>query len=211
MPGPHNAKKNKRGRKKKKNHTNSRAHTTTSPSKSPSLAAHTTQDTVPDLSSSPTLTPATPEVHKAECIYPDHCEGVPWKGNNALNPPSSPYGPKDDPTLILLSNPIIHDPGNGPRVKNMQAFLNSSFSQPAWVDDPLCAEFAQREILQMLCTVLPEETALVSPLLFHPSCCENYPISDSRVLSFHISRSACGTTRAGALGGFALPVFACIH
>jgi len=206
MPGPHNAKKSKRGRKKKKNHTNSRAHTTVSSS----LAAHTTNDTVPDLSSSPTLTPATPGVHEAD-IYPEHCEGVSWKGNNTLAPPSSPYGPKDDPTLILLSNPIIHDPGNGPRVKNMQAFLNSSFSQPACVDDPLCAEFAQREILQMLCTVLPEEIALVRPLLLHPLGCAKYPISDSRVPTFHIARSACGTTRAGGSGEFAPPVFACIH
>jgi hypothetical protein len=211
MPGPHNAKKNKRGRKKKKNHTNSRTHTTTSPS----VAVHTELDTVPDLSSSPTLvallTPGTPGVHEAEGIYPDHPEGVPWKGNNVLSPPSSPYGPKDDPTLILLSNPIIHDPGNGPRVKNMRAFLNSSFSQPACMDDPLCAEFAQREILQMLCTVLPEETALVRPLLLHPSGCANHPISDSRVPTFHIARSACGTTKAGASEGFAPPVFACIH
>ena len=210
MPGPHNAKKNKRGRKKKKNHTNSRTHTTTSP-----LAAQTTHDTVPGLSSSPThvtlLTPATPGVHEAEGIYPDHREGVPWKGNNALSPPSSPYGPKDDPTLILLSNPIIHDPGNGPRVKNMRGFLNSSFSQPACMDDPLCAEFAQREILQMLGTVLPEETALVRPLPLHPSDRSNYPISDSRVPTFYIAHSACGTTRVGASGGFALPVFACIH
>jgi hypothetical protein len=207
MPGPHNAKKNRRGRKKKKNHTNSRTQTTTTSS----LAAHTTHDTVPDLSSSPTLTPATPGVHEAEGTYPDHCEGVPWKGNNALAPPSSPYGPKDDPTLILLSNPIIYDPGNGPRVKNVWAFLNSSFSQPAWMDDPLCAEFAQREILQMLCTVLPEEIALVRPLLLHPTGCANYPISDSRVPTFHVACSAFGTTRAGASGGFALPVFVCIH
>jgi hypothetical protein len=207
MPGPHNAKKNKRGRKKKKNHTNSRTHATTSSS----LVAHTTDNTVPVLSSSPTLTPATPGEHEVEGIYPDHREGVTWKGNNAPSPPSSPYGPKDDPTLVLLSNPIIHDPGNGPRVKNMRAFLDSSFSQPAWMDDPLCAEFAQREILQMLCTVLPEETALVRPLLLHPSGCANYPISDSRVPTFHIACSACGTTRAGASGGFAPPVFACIH
>jgi len=77
----------------------------------------------------------------------------------------SPYGPIDDPTLTLLSNPIIHDPGNGPRVRNMHAFLDSSFAQPAWTADPLSAEFAQCEILQMLCTVLPEETALVRPFL----------------------------------------------
>ena len=206
MPGPHNVKKNKRGRKKKKNHTNSRTHTTTSSS----LAEHTTHDTVPDLSSSPTLvtplTPAITGVHEAEGIHPDHREGIPWKGDIALSPPSAPYGPKDDPTLILLSNPIIHDPGNGPRVKNMRAFLNSTFSQPAWVDDPLCAEFAQREILQMLCTVLPEETALVrpSPLVL----CKTIRFL---IPNFHIARSAYGITRAGASAGCAPPVFACIH
>ncbi len=169
MPGPQNAKK-KRGQKKKKNQANSRTHTTAQP-----LATHTIDNTVPDISSSPTLvtllTPDTPEVHDAEGVYPDHREGVPWKKNGAPYPPGSPYGPKDDPTLTLLSNPIIHDPGNGPRVKNMRAFLDSSFSQPAWTDNPLCAEFAQREILQMLCTVLPEETALVRPLLLHPFRC----------------------------------------
>ena len=159
MPGPHNAKKKKRGQKKKKNHTSSRTHTNASPP-----TAHTTHDTVSDLSSLVTLlTVTTPGVHEAEEIRPNHSEGVPWQGHDAPGSPGLPYGPTDDPTLILLSNPIIHDPGNGPRVKNMRAFLNSSFSQPACMDDPLCAEFAQREILQMLSTVLPEETALVRP------------------------------------------------
>jgi hypothetical protein len=156
MPGPHNAKK-KRGKKKKKNHSSSKTHTSTS-----SLSAHTTHDTVSDLSPLVTLlTLAAPRVHEAEGIFPDHHEGVPPHENDAPSLPATPYGPADDPTLILLSNPIIHDPGNGPRVKNMHAFLDSSFSHPACMDDPLCAEFAQREILQMLCTVLPEETALV--------------------------------------------------
>jgi hypothetical protein len=39
--------------------------------------------------------------------------------------------------------------------------LASSFAQPPAMDDPMCAEFSQDEVLQMLCTVLPEETALV--------------------------------------------------
>jgi len=103
------------------------------------------------------------DLRGADNKFPDRRERVPLPANDTPSPPASPleYGPLDDPTLILLSNPIIHDPGNGPRVKNMHAFLDSSFSQPAWMDDPLCAEFAQREILQMLYTVLPEETALV--------------------------------------------------
>ena len=168
MPGPHNAKK-KRVKKKKKGPSSSKTHAST-----PSLTAPTIHDTVSDLSPLVTLlTLAAPGVHEAERISPDHSEGVLPRG---LDDPSSPvayYGPTDDPTLILLSNPIIHDPGNGPRVKDMRAFLNSSFSQPAWMDDPLCAEFAQREILQMLCTVLPEETALVRPFPPLTSCAKN--------------------------------------
>ncbi|KAJ7079770.1 hypothetical protein B0H15DRAFT_787694 [Mycena belliarum] len=64
---------------------------------------------------------------------------------------------------MFLQKPFIHDPGNGQRVRDMRAFLTSPFhfAQPPALDDPLCAEFAQDEILQMLYTVLPEETALI--------------------------------------------------
>jgi hypothetical protein len=58
--------------------------------------------------------------------------------------------------------PSIHDPGNGPRVRDVRAFLSSFFAQPPSLDDPLCAEFSQEEVLQMLCTTLPDETATVS-------------------------------------------------
>ncbi|KAF5375404.1 hypothetical protein D9615_007991 [Tricholomella constricta] len=57
--------------------------------------------------------------------------------------------------------PFIHDPGNGPRVRDTRAFLGSFFAQPPALSIPLCAEFAQEEVLQMLMTVLPEETALI--------------------------------------------------
>ncbi|KAJ7468656.1 hypothetical protein FB451DRAFT_1136821 [Mycena latifolia] len=59
--------------------------------------------------------------------------------------------------------PFMHDPGNGTRVRDMRAFLTSpfNFAQPPAYEDPLCAEFAREEVLQMLCTVLPEETALI--------------------------------------------------
>ncbi|KAH7882174.1 hypothetical protein F5I97DRAFT_1817382 [Phlebopus sp. FC_14] len=60
-----------------------------------------------------------------------------------------------------LSTPNIYDPGNGPRVRNARVFISSFFSQPPSVDDPLCAEFAQEEILEMICTVLPEDTAVI--------------------------------------------------
>ncbi|KZP30032.1 hypothetical protein FIBSPDRAFT_777662 [Athelia psychrophila] len=62
---------------------------------------------------------------------------------------------------LVPQTPYIHDPGNGPRVRDTRAFLYSYFAQPPGLNDPLCAEFAQEEVCQMLCTVLPEETALI--------------------------------------------------
>ncbi|KAG5638954.1 hypothetical protein H0H81_008454 [Sphagnurus paluster] len=67
-----------------------------------------------------------------------------------------------EPQAMPPQVPFIHDPGNGPRVRDTRAFIESKFfSQPPALDIPLCAEFAQGEVLQMLMTVLPEETALI--------------------------------------------------
>jgi hypothetical protein len=172
MPGPQNAKKKKRAQQMKKRHAKTH---------SSSVAAQVSRCTPSEPSSSPTpvtlLPSPTIDAHKAENLCPDPHLGVhqrPEHDNSSL--PGTSYGPPDDPTLILLSNPIIHDPGNGPRVRNMRAFLDSSFAQPAWTADPLCAEFAQHEILQMLCTVLPEETALVRPPFLHPPWVFSQPV-----------------------------------
>ncbi|KAJ6526598.1 hypothetical protein DFH09DRAFT_1187567 [Mycena vulgaris] len=87
----------------------------------------------------------------------------------------------------LPQKPFIHDPGNGQRVRDMRAFLTSSFNfaQPPALHDPLCAEFAQDEVLQMLCTVLPEETALIlwynksrSTSRICPACQRLYRLGD---------------------------------
>ena len=61
----------------------------------------------------------------------------------------------------LLAAPNIYDPGTGPRVRNAREFLASYFAQPPSLNDALCAEFAQEEILEMLCTVLSEDMAIV--------------------------------------------------
>ncbi|KIY49815.1 hypothetical protein FISHEDRAFT_40387, partial [Fistulina hepatica ATCC 64428] len=54
--------------------------------------------------------------------------------------------------------PTIYDPGSGPRVRDMRAFLASPyFPQPPAPD----AEFAAKEVLEMLCTILPDEMAMV--------------------------------------------------
>ncbi|KAF9556459.1 hypothetical protein CPC08DRAFT_765234 [Agrocybe pediades] len=86
----------------------------------------------------------------------------------------------------LFEEPFIHDPGNGPRVRKPRAFMGSFFAQPPAWDDPLCAEFAQEELLQMLCTILPEETALIlwynksrSHSRVCPSCQRLYRLGDA--------------------------------
>ncbi|KAF8626043.1 hypothetical protein AX15_005132 [Amanita polypyramis BW_CC] len=82
--------------------------------------------------------------------------------------------------ISLPPIPYIHDPGNGPRVRDTHAFLSSSyFAQKPAMHIPLCAEFAQPEILEMLRTILPEETALVCFSCFILSsqtnlCCRYY-------------------------------------
>lgn len=68
----------------------------------------------------------------------------------------------DEIERALNKPPFIHDPGNGPRVRDTKEFLESEFfSQPPAFDDPLCAEFAQAEVLQMLQTVLPDDMARI--------------------------------------------------
>ncbi|KAF9075781.1 hypothetical protein BDP27DRAFT_1211948 [Rhodocollybia butyracea] len=69
--------------------------------------------------------------------------------------------PGDDYSHALFQKPYIYDPGNGPRVRDTRAVTSRYFSQPPAFDDPLCAEFAQEEVLQMLSTVLPDELALI--------------------------------------------------
>ncbi|KAI0089981.1 hypothetical protein BDY19DRAFT_888713 [Irpex rosettiformis] len=63
---------------------------------------------------------------------------------------------------LSLRNPCVEDFGDGPRVRDVQAFLNSKIAAPVSFEDPLCAEFGQREVLEMLCCVLPEETAMIA-------------------------------------------------
>ncbi|KAI0791537.1 hypothetical protein BC629DRAFT_1287782 [Irpex lacteus] len=61
-----------------------------------------------------------------------------------------------------LRTPCVEDLGDGPRVRDVKTFLASKIAAPVSLDDPLCAEFGQREVLEMLCCVLPEETAMIA-------------------------------------------------
>lgn len=60
-----------------------------------------------------------------------------------------------------LSMAFLHDPGNGPRVRNVREFLKSRFAAPASVEHEYCAVFVNDEVLEALRAVLPEEMALV--------------------------------------------------
>ncbi|KAG1728975.1 uncharacterized protein EDB91DRAFT_1060230 [Suillus paluster] len=98
-------------------------------------------------------------------------------------PPKIPTPHVQDFHVEVL--PIIHDPGNGPRVRDIRGFLSSFFAQPPSLDDPLCAEFSQEEVLQMLCTALPKETAIIlwynksrATSRICPSCRRLYRLGD---------------------------------
>ncbi|KAH9948079.1 hypothetical protein B0H21DRAFT_806180 [Amylocystis lapponica] len=143
MPGPRNMRKKKQTQKARRSHSLGR----------PSF--DNDQDNAHRASDSPTGTTADisapPPLSQPVAIHTAH--GHSEKLDNS-----------DAHTCIpeaLTKTPFIHDPGNGPRVRDARAFLASSFASPPSLDDPLCAEFAQDEVLQMLCSVLPMETATI--------------------------------------------------
>lgn len=118
----------------------------------------------PDSPTQP-VTPASPVLVKGELVLHSSC---------------------DVSNGILPQAPFIHDPGNGPRVRDTQAFLTSFFAQKPAFHDPMCAEFAQEEVLQMLKTVLPDETAtvcLVQPFDVFYNCCQILWYNKSRATS----------------------------
>ncbi|KAG6916827.1 hypothetical protein DXG01_005212 [Tephrocybe rancida] len=93
---------------------------------------------------------------------------------------------------LMPQTPFIHDPGNGPRVRDARAFISSPFAQPPALDDPLCAEFAQEEVLEMLMSILPEEVAYIlwynksrSTSRVCPACQRLYRLGD--VLADHLA------------------------
>ncbi|EIW56685.1 uncharacterized protein TRAVEDRAFT_73150 [Trametes versicolor FP-101664 SS1] len=152
MPGPRNQKKKKNAQSKKVD-------------KKPPPAPSASQ------SPSPTPAPATPPPLAA----PVHAHHVSDEPLHDTTPPVEhdihekylPIYPQDETdaeppiSSALFKTPFIYDPGDGPRVKDPRAFLASRFAAPPSLDDAMCAEFAEEAVLQMLCTVLPEETALI--------------------------------------------------
>ncbi|OBZ74911.1 hypothetical protein A0H81_05322 [Grifola frondosa] len=161
MPGPRNAKKKRQAQSNKERRAKGRQ----------SLDAHTQPRSSTSPSPSPPL--ATPPPAPNIPVTPEKMPNV-----------HSIYAQEDD-VPVSLQTPFIEDPGNGPRVRNTRAFLASSFAAPPSLDDPMCAEFAQEEVLQMLCSVLPEETAMIlwynksrSVARICPACQRMYRLGD---------------------------------
>lgn len=147
MPGPSNSRKNKgkfRGKGSKRPSGNlARPAPVDQP---PAVHKHPSPSSTPSLPSSPSL--RTPSPLDKEIV--NSFEGFSLEAHIPQKVEQ-----------VMFQPPFIHDPGNGPRVRDARIFMSSFFAKPAALDDPLCAEFAQEEVLQMLCTVLPEETALI--------------------------------------------------
>ncbi|KZT39816.1 hypothetical protein SISSUDRAFT_984358 [Sistotremastrum suecicum HHB10207 ss-3] len=57
--------------------------------------------------------------------------------------------------------PCVHDPGNGPRVKDLFAFIESAYATKPTLDDPQCREYYYQDVLDLLVELLPRETAVI--------------------------------------------------
>lgn len=187
MPGPRNTKARKKAQAKKQKRAKSTCSSvddsTPTPERDIRDPSITTLYNVPELTAlhddkqnaSPAPTPPLngvavaaqdialpPDLEKFSVIPDSSAPLIPFHLTDALQ--SCDYFDEDDDTDVaapLLKRPFIEDPGTGIRVRDTKEFLESRFAAPPSLDDELCAEFAQEEVLQMLCSVLPEETAMV--------------------------------------------------
>jgi hypothetical protein len=94
------------------------------------------------------------------------------KGNKtqpaAPPPPSTPATNTDSPpesksnhAFEGISTPVV-DPGTGPRVRDLHAFLVSPFAAPPALDDPVCEWFYDSTTYAIIEQLLPQEPSLVS-------------------------------------------------
>ena len=180
MPGPRNQRKKKQPQAKKEKKAPETITQSASPlppsqpalsDSSPPAPIGATQPSPPsetyDEERSASLSPpplsesyGTPlHIQQLEASAESYVHTPPVYAQPVLDPSYTAHEPTIPPSLLKI--PFIHDPGDGPRIKDTRAFIASSLAAPPSVDDPLCAEFADEAVPQMLYTVLPEETALV--------------------------------------------------
>ncbi|KAH8823817.1 hypothetical protein DL96DRAFT_1615551 [Flagelloscypha sp. PMI_526] len=216
MPGPSNAKKGKRrssGSGRKVSHTKPKSWSSPRTSLDIVYAVPVEVDII--TKTPPPSTPLSPE----EPIIPNVNAETNTHDSQDFHELSDADDKNNAPSPFA-DRPIIEDPGNGPRVRDMHAFLQSYFAVPPSLDDPLCAEFAQDEILEMLLTVLPYELALVlwynksrATSRVCPSCMRLYTLG--QVLAEHVPDEGQTQTykspsaqllREQGLGGFCSPL-----
>lgn len=105
-----------------------------------------------------------PRIAAPVCDSPPPSEPLP--PHRASPKHSIPYQHPDDP----LPMPCVHDPGNGPRVKDLFAFIESAYATKPTLDDPQCREYYYQDVLDLLVELLPRETAVVSSFSKHMIC-----------------------------------------
>lgn len=173
MPGPCNSKKKRKNQTKKEK----RVKAVRVPSEPPPPPVES-RPSSPLASLSRSYSPLS-EVEPNERYKPIRSQPLRFNDNSLTttrpirSPASKPprperveYEPQKHTFDALLQRPCVEDLGNGPHVNDISAFLDSRICAPPSLEDPLSAEFAQQEVLEMLCKILPEETAMVRAYLF---------------------------------------------
>ena len=175
MPGPANSKKKKKNQAKKHKRAQPQKEP---PAEQPVLIPPQESRTPSPLVRSPKTCPTSPRSTPRRRYKPLRSQPIRFHTSTLTThapstppppPPEPPHPapvahePQKDTFAALLSPPCVEDFGSGPHVRDISAFLDSRIAAPPSAEDALCAEFAQREVLEMLCAVLPPETAMVRP------------------------------------------------
>ena len=169
MPGPCNGKKRKQQTKKKQ--------------RVQAKQREKQEESQRDPLSEATNTPSTPNTNESSVdqeLDKDHF-GSSYDKSSSTN--ASHHSEKTPPLEVIptaLQQPFIHNPGNGPRVRDVAAYLSSFFAAPPSMADPQCAAYTSSSILKALRAILPEEVALVSGAPLDLSL----DFSHSRILSY---------------------------
>lgn len=175
MPGPRNSKKAKKAQAKKDKQANTRKITTQlelrvsteSESPTPSLSPSRPPRPLSAASSSSLYTAVLSTLPVSLSAQDTRSLTTPTVDNEASESAEQfqqyldAWNKDEGDIPELLRKPCVEDLGNGPHVRDLKVFLSSKIAAPPSYEDPLCAEFAQDEVLEMLCTLLPEETAMV--------------------------------------------------
>ena len=66
---------------------------------------------------------------------------------------------------MAIEPPCIYQSGIGLHVRDVKMFLKSSLAHPVSQENEVCQGFGQKEVLQLLVAIFPEEQALVRTVI----------------------------------------------